>query len=116
MKSTYVPFKETKTFDERKIESSNIVSKYPDRLPIIVETAGTLVLDKHKYLVPMDLTVGQFMYVIRKRLHLTSEAAIFLFINDILPPTSAQLSQVYYDNRDADGFLYCKVMKENTFG
>jgi hypothetical protein len=30
-------------------------------------------IDKKKYLVPMDLTVGQFVYVIRKRIKLSPE-------------------------------------------
>lgn len=44
-------------------------------------------IDKKKYLVPADLTVGQFVYVIRKRIKLSPEKAIFIFINNVLPPT-----------------------------
>lgn len=40
-----------------------------------------------RYLVPGDLTVGQFVYVIRKRIKLTPEKAIFIFVNNVLPPT-----------------------------
>ena len=40
-----------------------------------------------RYLVPADLTVGQFVYVIRKRIKLSSEKAIFIFIKNTLPPT-----------------------------
>ena len=40
-----------------------------------------------RYLVPADLTVGQFVYVVRKRIKLTPEKAIFIFIKNILPPT-----------------------------
>lgn len=40
-----------------------------------------------RYLVPADLTVGQFVYVIRKRIKLPPEQAIFIFINDRLPQT-----------------------------
>ncbi len=44
-------------------------------------------IDKKKYLVPADLTVGQFVYVIRKRIKLPAEKAIFIFIHNVLPPT-----------------------------
>lgn len=44
-------------------------------------------IDKKKYLVPADLTVGQFVYVIRKRIKLAPEKAIFIFVNNTLPPT-----------------------------
>ncbi len=40
-----------------------------------------------RYLVPADLTVGQFVYVIRKRIKLSAEKAIFIFVDNVLPPT-----------------------------
>ena len=40
-----------------------------------------------RYLVPADLTVGQFVYVIRKRIKVSSEEAIFMFVKNTLPPT-----------------------------
>ena len=43
-----------------------------------------------RYLVPADLTVGQFVYVIRKRIKLSPEKAIFIFVNNVLPPTGMQ--------------------------
>lgn len=51
-------------------------------------------IDKKKYLIPHDLSVGQFMYVIRKRIKIGPEKAIFVFVNKgILPPVSgSQLS------------------------
>ena len=36
---------------------------------------------------PADLTVGQFVYVIRKRVNLSPEKAIFVFVKNTLPPT-----------------------------
>ena len=36
-------------------------------------------IDKKKYLVPCDLTVGQFVYVIRKRIKLKPEKALFIY-------------------------------------
>ena len=44
---------------------------------------------------PSDLTVGQFVYVIRKRIKLAPEQAIFLFVSaGTLPPTVAPLQTV----------------------
>lgn len=40
-----------------------------------------------RYLVPADLTVGQFVYVVRKRIKLSAEKAIFIFVKNSLPPT-----------------------------
>lgn len=73
-------------------------------------------IDKKKYLVPGDLTVGQFVYVIRKRIDLTAEKAIFVFVNNVLPPTAALMSSIYKEHKDEDGFLYITYTGENTFG
>ena len=42
-----------------------------------------------RYLVPSDLTVGQFVYVIRKRIKVSPEKAIFMFVQNVLPPTGS---------------------------
>ena len=66
-------FKKSKTENERLTESSKIIERYPDRIPIIVEKdkkSKIKDIDKNKFLVPNDMTLGQFMYVIRKRIKL----------------------------------------------
>nr|GMC87302.1 autophagy-related protein 8F [Ipomoea batatas] len=73
-------------------------------------------IDKKKYLVPSDLTVGQFVYVIRKRIELSPEKAIFIFVDNVLPPTGALMSAIYDEKKDEDGFLYVTYSGENTFG
>jgi len=55
-------------------------------------------LDKKKYLVPSDLTVGQFYFLIRKRIHLRPEDALFFFVNNVIPPTSATMGALYQVN------------------
>jgi GABA(A) receptor-associated protein len=112
-------FKIQHSFDKRKEESRRILSKYPDRVPIIVENSTNSninELDKHKFLVPSDLTVGQFSYVIRKRIKLEPEIAMFLFTNNILPASSDLISQIYDKYQDKDKFLYFTINGENTFG
>jgi GABA(A) receptor-associated protein len=73
-------------------------------------------IDKKKYLVPADLTCGQFLYVIRKRLKLAPEKAIFLFVDGKIPPTTAMLNSIYEQHQDKDGFLYMSYSDENVFG
>tara|TARA_B100000900_G_C20600208_1_gene725194 strand:- start:569 stop:919 length:351 start_codon:yes stop_codon:yes gene_type:complete len=112
-------FKKKHNFDKRLNESKLITEKYPDKVPIIVErlkNSDIPDIDKKKYLVPKDLTTGQFIYVIRRRIKLEKEKAIFVFIKDILPPTSATIEQLYEDNKDDDGFLYIVYSGENAFG
>ncbi|KAK7359782.1 hypothetical protein VNO77_01747 [Canavalia gladiata] len=112
-------FKLQHPLERRQAEAARIREKYPDRIPVIVEKAERSDIpdiDKKKYLVPADLTVGQFVYVVRKRIKLSAEKAIFVFINNTLPPTAALMSAIYEENKDQDGFLYMTYSGENTFG
>eukprot|EP00897_Mesotaenium_endlicherianum_P001140 jgi/Mesen1/11026/ME000098S10413 len=112
-------FKQEHSLDKRQAEAARIRDKYPDRIPVIVEKARKSDIpdiDKKKYLVPADLTVGQFVYVIRKRIKLNPEKAIFIFVDNILPPTAALMASIYEEHKDQDGFLYITYSGENTFG
>eukprot|EP00696_Hemimastix_kukwesjijk_P004322 gnl/Hemi2/15323_TR5160_c0_g1_i1.p1 gnl/Hemi2/15323_TR5160_c0_g1~~gnl/Hemi2/15323_TR5160_c0_g1_i1.p1 ORF type:complete len:120 (-),score=39.67 gnl/Hemi2/15323_TR5160_c0_g1_i1:104-463(-) len=112
-------FKKEHPFEQRQNEAARIRTKYPDRIPVICEKAdqsGIPDIDKKKFLVPIDLTVGQFVYVIRKRIRLSPEKAIFIFVRNALPPTAALMSTIYEEQRDEDGFLYVTYRGENTFG
>ena len=112
-------FKKKHTLATRRDEAFRIRKKYPDRVPAIVEKAeGSPIpeLDKQKFLVPADLTAGQFLYVIRKRIKLPPEQAIFMFCNNVLPPTAEMMGTLYETQKDPDGFLYFSYSGENTFG
>lgn len=114
-------FKSEFSFAKRSLEAKRIMSKYNDRLPIICEKAKNAGkecpnIDKKKYLVPIDLTVAQFIYVIRKRLKLDPEKAMFVFINGQIPTNSHMICDLYDKNKDQDGFLYVTYALENTFG
>ena len=106
-------------FEKRKAEAARIRQKYPDRIPVICEKAeksNISDIDKKKYLVPGDLTVGQFVYVIRRRIKVDQNTNIFIFVNNVLPPTAALMSSLYEEQKDEDGFLYITYSGENTFG
>lgn len=114
-------FKNEFKFNDRLIEAKRVLIKYPDRIPIICERSLTAtqdcpVIDKRKYLVPRDYTMGQFLYVIRKRLKLPPEKAIFLFVNGTIPSTTTLLEHIYQTHKDCDGYLYISYSQENTFG
>merc|ERR1719321_162039 len=113
-------FKEQYSEQKRKEVAQRILQRYPDRLPVIVEKApksSAPPIDKKKFLVPSDITVGKFLYEIRKHMRLDSEQAIFLFVNDTLPPSASLMLEVYRQHKDpGDSFLYCTYASESTFG
>lgn len=106
------------TFDQRKAEADRILQKYPDRIPIIVEPSNgcNIEIDKKKYLVPRDLSMGQFLFVIRKRLKLPAEKALFVFVGSSVPSSSTMLSLLHDQFADNDGFLKTTFSEENVFG
>jgi len=113
-------FKMTYPFDKRKEESSKLLIKYNNKYPIILEKADTSLLpisNKKKYLLPSNLTIGQFILIIRKQIKLESSNAIFLFVdNNIIPQTIETIEKLYSKYADKDGFLYITYCSENTFG
>ena len=109
-----------KPLNERKQEVENMMTKFPGKVPIILEkyaSSQTVVMDKEKYLVPGDITVGEILYMFRKRIKLESTEALFVFFNNDMPATTMTLQQVYnkYKNKQ-DGMLYATYGGENTFG
>jgi len=73
-------------------------------------------IDRNKFLVPADLTVNQFSLVIRKRVKLSSDIAMYMLIQDKYPNPTSVLSAIYEEQKDEDGFLYIMYSGETTFG
>jgi GABA(A) receptor-associated protein len=110
-------FKTQYTFKERFNDTAMIREKYPDRIPCILQSKTTQIhLNKHKYLLPQDLSVSQFIYIVRKKVDIKPEQAVFLFVNDTIPAGSMMISQLYQEQRDTDNYLYFFMCFENTFG
>ena len=117
------PFKTTHSLETRRKESSRIIQKYPERIPVIVERSTSAEktmneIDRKKYLVPASLTWGEFLAIVRKRLKLEPSQSIFMFVSDeVLVSTGTLVGQVYEQHKDPDdGFLYAQYASESTFG
>ncbi|KAI9123263.1 hypothetical protein K1719_006152 [Acacia pycnantha] len=112
-------FKNEFTFEERLKESQSIAAKYPDRVPVIIEKYSRTdlpELDKKKYLVPRDMSIGQFIHILSSRLRLPPGKALFIFVKNTLPQTANLMDAVYEAYKDDDGFLYMCYSSEKTFG
>lgn len=112
-------FKSRLSFNDRKEEASRILLKYPNKIPIICEKHYRSTLpnnNKQKYLVDAELTLGHFIYVIRKRIKIPPEQGIYLFINGYILSSNETLYSIYHKYLDHDGFLYMYYTNENTFG
>ena len=116
---SYSKFRNNHSFESRSNESMRIKNKYPDKIPVICEkdwNSSIPETDKQKYLVPSDMTISNFLFVIRKRLKLNNQEALFLTIDDIIPSSRTTFYELYEKYKYSDGFLYIVYSKENTFG
>nr|CAD1844042.1 unnamed protein product [Ananas comosus var. bracteatus] len=52
-------------------------------------------MEKRKFLVPRDMFVGQFIHILRSRMHLPSGKALFIFIQDTFPQTASIMDSMY---------------------
>ena len=112
--------KKTVSFDERKLKASVMLKQHPGRIPVVVECSEQLQysnpLKKNKFIVPYDMSLSQFMFIIRKHMNLKPIDAVYVFINNILHPTTSIMGDLYATYKDEDGFMYLSVYQESTFG
>jgi hypothetical protein len=107
--------------EERRLqESTKIVKKHPGRLPIIVvpNSAKAPSINNHKYIVPKDIPLGQFMAIIRSKMSMDPKEALYLFISDqklMCSPTN-MIDVLYNQYKHPDGYLYVYYDLESTFG
>jgi GABA(A) receptor-associated protein len=115
--TTTYEFKMEHTFDKRKADSSRILSKYPDVIPIIIEKSDRVDIPnttKSKFLAKHSITVGQLLVQIRKELKIDHKYEIYLFVNNTeIPSITTTMKEVYDKYKDKDGFLYITYSTNN---
>ncbi|XP_045517788.1 uncharacterized protein LOC123710118 isoform X2 [Pieris brassicae] len=105
----------------RKEEVMAIKSKFPTKVPLIVERyhkeRSLPTLDKTKFLVPEDITMSQFLVIIRNRIKIKPNQALYLIINNrSMLSMSLTMAQAYETYSDEDGFLYITYASQEVFG
>ena len=113
---------ENSDVNQRKQSSDKIKKEFPDKIPVIVEKdprAKTLNdIDKTKYLVPKEISVTQFSFMLRKRLQLKENDAFFLIAKcKYTIMGEYTMDDVYnkYSGKD-DGYLYITYTSKEIWG
>lgn len=110
-----------KTAQERKNELYRLFKKYPDKIPVIIKKDKSCNLAtadvSTKFLIPKELTVGQLLYTLRKRIMINPDQALFIFFNNQLVNTACTMQEIYtkHHNKE-DEMLYAIYTTESTFG
>jgi GABA(A) receptor-associated protein len=102
-----------------KLKAYHLLQKYPDKIPVIVTRVDKNVpeLKPSKFIVPDQLTVGQFLYTLRTRILLRPEQALFIFFNNEMACSTDTMRVVYNKHRNKeDNMLYAMYGTESTFG
>lgn len=118
-------FVKERSEEERLAESGKMMSKYPDRIPVVIFSTLDDISGKYKFLFPVDFTMGQALTLYRRRVKVQPHEALFLFVGvdpeipfhgGVLPPSTSLMSHVHSQYKHTDGFLYLVIRQENTFG
>ena len=114
-------YKKKYSLEQRKEEANTILRNYKNRIPVICENAPNSdipPIKKVKYLVPGDMTVSQFQFIIRKNIDLNKDSALYLFAgkNKTITgdKTIMETYNIYKDKED--NFLYLHFATELTWG
>ena len=104
-----------RTPQQKRDDVLRLLKRYPDKIPVYVEGEK---LTQNKFLVPYDITVAQFLYMLREKVLLTPTESIFLFFGKRreIMPSSMIIREIYDRLKDDDDMLYAFYSKENVFG
>ena len=115
-------FKHRNPFLTRQQWSKEAVEKYPDKIQVIIEKDLKCVsldeLGNPKFLMPNSFAISEVQMILRRKLNLSKEQAVFLLVRDgkELVRSNMGLQEVYAKYQDNDGFLYMLYTEETTFG
>jgi GABA(A) receptor-associated protein len=117
--ATALPYRRRVPLAERKRACERARMRHPAHVPTILERSGadTPVMNREKFLLSGALTGSQLQYVVRRRLALRGDEAIFLLCDRRVVPATASVFELDARHRDPDdGFLYVVYTCENAFG
>ena len=115
-------FKEITSLEERKQRSNTLLSKYKDKIPVILEKSNRdkylPIIGKNKLLVANDITVANVLQLLKKNLKINETISIYIMVSEknIMLSGSQSMSYIYDSYKNTDGFLYLEYCSENVFG
>ena len=112
--------KENPSLQSRRKQSGDLLKKYPQKVPIILEKdpkCNITEIKKKKFLCPIRQTISHFNAIIRGSAELDPTEALFLLVNgnnSVIRDNT--MGEIYEKNKDEDGFLYIVYSSELAWG
>lgn len=105
----------------RKLEYANLKAKFPNKVTVVIERyakeRNLPMLDKTKFLVPEDLPVSRLLMIIRNRMDIGENQAVYVMTaNKTMLTMSRTMAEVYEEHADEDGFVYLTYASQSVFG
>uniref|UniRef100_A0A915HLL5 Autophagy-related protein n=1 Tax=Romanomermis culicivorax TaxID=13658 RepID=A0A915HLL5_ROMCU len=117
------PYRTKKDIVSRQHDVEYAQINFPNKVPVIVEKhkkdKRLPCLDRCKFLSPPDLTLAQFLCIIRNRMQIPPSTSLFLFNEKehTVCSLSSTVGTVYEKFKDKDdGFLYLTYAAQEAFG
>ena len=100
----------------------HLLKKHPDKIPVMITRAissrNLPDIDKHKFLIARDMTIGHVLTLVRRRIQLVnSSTALFVSVeNKFVPSATLRIDSLYNAHKGSDDILHLQYYGENTFG
>lgn len=108
------------SLEERQTQSFRLIKRFPSKYPIVIDRASRRdpIIDKNKYIIQADTTIAQLVYLLRKRMTLSPDKALFFFWDGTILSGNMTISQLHHlsNLKHNDGFTYLFYSLESTFG
>ena len=114
-------FKKSLSLNDRKNQCHSLLIKNPNRIPVILEKDSKSKVNnikKSKFLIQKDISVNQFIKMIRDLMQIDEYEALFFVVKGKYSISGDKtMGQIYSNYKDKeDGFLYITYSSELIFG
>ena len=114
-------FKKNTLEAKRKIQCHQLLIKNPNSIPVILEKDPRSIIQeikKSKFLVSKEVTVNQFILLIRGLIQISENEGIFFVVKGKYTISGDKtMEQIYNNYKDKDdGFLYIAYSSELIYG
>ena len=113
-------YKDNYDIETRKKKSEELLKKYPNRVPVVLETSPNShlkKLQKKHYLLPKNRKFFDFHIGVRKLFELSNEQSLFLISNHHILNTDRTIGEIYNLFKDKeDNILYIHIYDEIIYG
>jgi GABA(A) receptor-associated protein len=113
-------FLEQFSVEERLRAALALRTKHPDKAPLLVFIDRNIdtTVPSCRMLAPLGSKVCNLLHHLRTTTRVDHELALFMFFGQERKVATGNtlIKTLFNEERSPDGFLYCHVMGENTFG